>query len=452
MVKKKYFKINLLLIKRVKQSIVENNIIENKTIESNEIEDITTDPILLENNISENNFINNRKIILIKKIKKDKKTNLIQKSNKPIVNKPIVNKPTVNKPTVNKPIVNKPIVNKPIVNNPINNKPVNNKPINKQVSKPIVSNKKLISTIKLQNNNKKQQKVNSKIINQISNVKKNNELILKLPSVPPPIIPTNNPLIIGVCLRVKNDQKFIKDWVNHYLKLEFDYIYIYDNLSSPSVVESLKDYDENRVIIKNDLVIKSNQKGVYQDCIDNNKHLDWLLICDSDEFLYLKDIKVKDFLNNYSIDTGTILINWLVFGNGGKYVYDYSKSIFEQFTKREPYDFYYNIYVKSFIRIKYINKINSWHKIFNSDYFIKDIYHNIVDNKITNKNLDTKLSDDTPILLIHYMTIDVESMVIKRERNSKFDIAVNNSDKYTIEWYLNNFKDEIIDERMLVYK
>ena len=260
-----------------------------------------------------------------------------------------------------------------------------------------------------------------------------------------------NKLIIGVCVRVKDEQKIIKDWVNHYLKLDFDYIYIYDNLSNPSVENTLGNYDKNKIKIKIDKVIASNQTDVYQDCLNNNKHLDWLLICDADEFLYIKNGNIKDFLNSFSNDTGTIFINWLVFGTSNLQTYDLSKNIFEQFIKREPYNFFWNEYVKSFIRPKYIKTINGWHKIFNNSYKTKDVYNNSINLHKTNRYSNIKLNDNTPVILIHYMTLDFESMLIKRERNSKFSSTVENSDKYTIEWYNNNFKDEIIDDRMIKY-
>jgi hypothetical protein len=258
---------------------------------------------------------------------------------------------------------------------------------------------------------------------------------------------TSNPLKIGVCVRVKDEQKIIKDWVNYYLKLGFDFIYIYDNLSNPSVTETLGNYDENIIKIKIDSVIKSNQTNVYQDCLNNNKHLDWLLICDADEFLYIKKGTIRDFLNTFSEDTGSVLINWLVFGTSGLQNYDNSKSIFEQFIKREPYHFKYNYYVKSFIKVKCINKINSWHKIFNSKYLIKDVNNNIIKPNKRSRHEKIKLSDETSIILCHYMTLDYNSMEIKRCRNSKFDY-INN--KYTISWYNKLFKDSIIDKRMIV--
>ena len=270
--------------------------------------------------------------------------------------------------------------------------------------------------------------------------------------IPKKIIPTiihNQSLKIGVCVRVKNEQNIIKDWVNYYLKLGFDFIYIYDNLSNPSVAKTLGNYDRNKIKIKNDLVEKSNQFAVYQDCLNNNKHLDWLLICDADEFLYIKEGTIINFLNNFSNDTGTILINSLVFGTSGLLTYDSSKSIFEQFIKREPYNFRYNGCVKSFIRVKYIKFINSWHKIFNSNYLIKDVDNNIVEPIRANANWKYKISNETNVIIVHYMTLDFNSMQIKRVKNSLFDMAVAKTDKYTIEWYNLLFKDEILDKRMI---
>ena len=46
---------------------------------------------------------------------------------------------------------------------------------------------------------------------------------------------------IGVCIRAKDEQKIICDWVRHYLNLGFDKIFIYDNMSKPSIENTLKE-------------------------------------------------------------------------------------------------------------------------------------------------------------------------------------------------------------------
>jgi hypothetical protein len=160
---------------------------------------------------------------------------------------------------------------------------------------------------------------------------------------------------IGVCIRAK-DEIIINDWVNYYLKLGFDKIIIYDNMSNPSLKETINYSDKVEILI--DTFAYSNQPVIYQECINNNKDLDWLLLCDADEFIYCKE-NIKNFLSQFSEDTCTILINWLVFGTSGLQVFDKSKTVFEQFKKRENYSHFWNIFVKSFIRPKLIENVGN---------------------------------------------------------------------------------------------
>jgi hypothetical protein len=266
---------------------------------------------------------------------------------------------------------------------------------------------------------------------------------------------------IGVCIRAKNEQKIVCDWVNHYLKLGFDKIFIYDNMSEPSIESSLKKKNllNNKVLIKIDTILTSNQFNIYQNCIDENKDLDWLLICDCDEFLWLKQGTIKDFLSKFSEDTSTILINWLVYGTSNLEKYDINKSIFDQFNLREEYGHHWNSFVKSFVRPKLIEKISNVHITYNKNYKVCNIYNkNIIindENKCDYK--DDNLNDNSPVILVHYMTLDYESMSEKFKKNYHMfiDYHPNFPYKYTREWYKSNelfgFKDNIKDLRMKKY-
>ena len=269
---------------------------------------------------------------------------------------------------------------------------------------------------------------------------------------------------IGVCIRAKDEKNIICHWVKYYINLGFDKIIIYDNLSNPSIEEILKNKNlliDNKVFIYIDEFIGNGQHIIYQKCIDENKDLDWLLLCDPDEFIYIKDNNIKDFLKNFSEDTATIIINWLVFGSSGNKQFDYTKSVFEQFTKREDYKHFWNRFVKSFIRPKLINKWCNVHLTFNLNYKIKDVYNKEINLYNTSPNgqfdnFDNNLSDDTPAVIVHYMTLDLESMQQKRQRNMLYGIGVDiNNPKYTLNWYYNNslqgFKDNNQDLRMLKY-
>ena len=263
---------------------------------------------------------------------------------------------------------------------------------------------------------------------------------------------------IGVCIRAKNEQKIICDWVSHYLKLGFDKIFIYDNLSEPSIESSLKEKNllNDKVFIKIDTFPHSNQPVIYQECIDENKELDWLLLCDTDEFLWIKEGTIKEFLSKFSEDTCSILINWLVYGTSNLQTYDKNKSVFEQFTLREEYSHFWNQFVKSFLRPKLIEKIGNVHITFDNNFKVCDIYKNILTIKDQNEcsHQDSNLNDNSSIVLVHYMTLDFESMLQKYKRNHHGQLLLKDDDKYSLEWYkipMYGFKDNVKDMRMNKY-
>ena len=263
---------------------------------------------------------------------------------------------------------------------------------------------------------------------------------------------------IGVCIRAKNEQNIISDFVNYYIKLGFDRIIIYDNLSSPSINETLLlnniKNDKINVIIDN--FPYSNQPVIYSECINNNKDLDWLLLCDADEFIYCNEnMNIKYFLEKFSEDTCTILINWVVFGTSKLLTFDTTKSVFTQFIYRENYTHFWNQFVKSFIRPKLIDKFGNVHITTNSQYKTKNVYN----EEYTNLNIskcdavDRNLSINTPVVLVHYMTLDFESMYRKHERNITGKLLLNHDIKYSLKWYTSTlyygFLDNNIDKRMI---
>lgn len=268
----------------------------------------------------------------------------------------------------------------------------------------------------------------------------------------------NENIKIGVCIRAKDEQKIICDWVKHYLDLGFDKIFIYDNMSEPSIEFSLRENNllNDKVFIKIDTFPHSNQPVIYQECIDENKELDWLLLCDADEFLWLKEGTIKKFLSKFSEDTCTVLINWLVYGTSDLQTYNKNKTVFEQFIFREEYNHFWNKFVKSFIRPKLIEKIGNVHTTYNKNYKICNIYNNIVSIKDPNicECKDNNLNDKSPIVLVHYMTLDFESMFKKSKRNHEGCLLEKNCNKYSLEWYNMpeyGLKDNKRDARMKKY-
>jgi len=261
---------------------------------------------------------------------------------------------------------------------------------------------------------------------------------------------------IGVCTKAKNEEKIISDWVNHYLKLDFDKIIIYDDNSLEPTENTLK---RKNIINDKITILNSNQfsqTDLYKDCIESNKDLNWLLLCDADEFLWIKDKKtIKQWLELYNNDVCSIFINWLTYGTGKRKVYDYSLSVYKQFTVRENYNCFWNNFTKSFIRPKLIERVSNVHETYNKKYKIYNVYNKPINLSNNLQYKDKYYSDNTPVVLIHYMTLDIESMLLKNKKNKDGGLLTKNDFKYSFEWYKDptfGFKDSCVDYRMIKYE
>ena len=145
----------------------------------------------------------------------------------------------------------------------------------------------------------------------------------------------------------------------------------------------------------------------------------------------------------------------MTYGTSNLEKYDKSKTVFEQFIYREEYKHFWNRFVKSFVRPKLVNYVLNVHKTINKEYKCCNVYNELVFNLEKCNNIDVKLSENTSLLLVHYMTLDYESMKKKQIKNKNGKLLNKNDSKYSIKWYKYNinqgFKDNIKDCRMLKY-
>jgi hypothetical protein len=265
---------------------------------------------------------------------------------------------------------------------------------------------------------------------------------------------------IGVVCRAKDEQLIIKDWISHYIDIGFDRVIVYDNMSNPSIKDTLGDdfVNKNKHILelRQDTVTKwNNVASLFQETIDQMTDLDWLLMCDADEFIWLqKDLSIKDFLSRFNDEVGTVLINWLTYGTSKLISFDNNKSLFEQFIRRGKYNNFWNRFVKSFIRPNLVKKFINVHISANPEYRICNAFGNNITLDFKQKIkcfIPSMLpSSDSPCLLIHYMTLDHETMARKRQRNINGRLAIIKiPHKYTESWYAKQGLDDEVDGRMI---
>ena len=133
---------------------------------------------------------------------------------------------------------------------------------------------------------------------------------------------------ICICSIGKNENLYIREFVEYYHKLGVDKIFIYDNNDSEGEYfnDLLSNYIKDKFVEIIDVRgLSSIQIPIYNYCYQKNNDIyDWIGFLDFDEYLYIGSNKtVKNFFNNKKFDKcQTIFFNWIVFGDNNLIKYD----------------------------------------------------------------------------------------------------------------------------------
>ena len=231
----------------------------------------------------------------------------------------------------------------------------------------------------------------------------------------------------------KQENLYIKEFIEHYKILGYNHIFIYDNnnIKGEKLEEIVQNYIDNGFISIIDYrgETKKPQFKVYIDCYEkNNKNYDWLSFFDADEFLELKpkDIKIQDFLNNERYNNcQNVKFNWLLYSDDEKLTYN-NKSIQERF-KTPLFNNSLNKHIKSTVRGNL--SVNYWNGCWNPHSGITNFNccsssgKQISKISPYNKPYDYKYG-----YLKHYRTKTIEEYINKVKRGRADDIGINYKD------------------------
>lgn len=176
---------------------------------------------------------------------------------------------------------------------------------------------------------------------------------------------------VAVCVVVKSENHYLKEWVDHYLRIGFDNIILYDNndLNGEKIEDVISDHIKSGFVIVEDIKGKKDiQMSSYNGCYKKYSHLyDWIAFFDADELLDLKDTRnIKDFLSkDIFAKFNCIKINWKVFDDNNLLKVENSNYSFKRFTHAVRYESYT---AKSILKTNIPNcVINSSHGALRAD-------------------------------------------------------------------------------------
>ena len=155
---------------------------------------------------------------------------------------------------------------------------------------------------------------------------------------------------VALCTMGKKENLYSKEFMEYYMKLGVDKIFIYDNNDpyTEKIEYTLdKKYKDKISFYETKNLNISHQSEAFTNCYRNNlKKYDWFIMVDMDEFLYIVNDTLKNYLMNerfYKCDF--IKIHW-VNSRDNNILYYEPKPLFKRF--KGPY--IKSIYIKSIIR------------------------------------------------------------------------------------------------------
>lgn len=143
---------------------------------------------------------------------------------------------------------------------------------------------------------------------------------------------------VAICIMIKNENMYIREWVDYHKNLGFDNIILYDNNDSngENVYDVLSNEINNGFIIYENIKDKIKyQLPCYNECLNKyHKDFDWILFIDCDEFIELKNCQnIKSWLQLDKFNEfEQIVIELRQYGDNDLLYYD-SKGVLERFTE-----------------------------------------------------------------------------------------------------------------------
>ena len=244
-------------------------------------------------------------------------------------------------------------------------------------------------------------------------------------------ISINKIKLLKVCLCVigKKENLYANEFVNHYKKIGYDKIFIYDNnnIGDEKFEDVLnKQISSNFVEIINFRGYRGKrqkpQNDAYFHCYEKNKKIyNWISFFDFDEFLILnRNNNIKEYLNRKRFKKcSNIKINWLIFSDNDLIYYE-NIPLQKRFTKPAYNDFGANKVIKSTVRGNL--SFNFWvgmknpHTSINNKHLACDSEGNITDpTKFYTPSFKNKFS-----YLKHFSTKTIEEYC-RKIRKGKAD-------------------------------
>ena len=161
----------------------------------------------------------------------------------------------------------------------------------------------------------------------------------KFPKLPTTIEPDHNRFGIAIAIIVKNEARFMGEWIAFHCMLGVRHVYVYDNMSEDDLQGAIEQsgYGSRVTIIPWGRVHLRQQNLAYNHCVASfGAQYRWMGFLDADEFVFpLHSQSLVETFERFE-DQPCVALPWHMFGTSG-----HNKSpdgfVIENFTLREQF-------------------------------------------------------------------------------------------------------------------
>ncbi len=262
-------------------------------------------------------------------------------------------------------------------------------------------------------------------------------------------IPFNND-VLGLVLIVKNEARYLPEWIEYHKAVGINRFFIYDNESTDDIRTVLQSYIDDGSVSYIWCPGKLRQYPAYADALDRFRYeVKYMGFIDTDEFILpVKGdnvtVLVEELFDKHK-EAGGIVVSWRMFGSDG-HITDDGKPVIGSFLHRAENSFWQHQHVKSICNPRVTVTPNSPHHF---EYLPG--YHAFNERDLTVDgpyDLSGEYQECKMLQINHYYVKSKEyyyKVKMKRGFADSLDFT------YKDEYFEINDRNEVEDSRMLRY-
>jgi len=128
---------------------------------------------------------------------------------------------------------------------------------------------------------------------------------------------SNGEMYLAIVCIIKNEARYISEWIAYYKLMGVDHIFLFDNGSSDNIGEVVADEEKDGFVTLIKFHGKNAQLPLYRLTAKALKRCcRWVAYIDADEFILPTESTLKCYLEKKE-SVPAVGINWIVFGTGG---------------------------------------------------------------------------------------------------------------------------------------